>query len=162
MHGDDVTAGGGCGAHCAVRQGSSGSADSATGKFWGSREQSGAGRRLGGGVEWACRRAESANTVSIALQGMGQRLVAVSALLVQAVFEQMGPLIFGSEACCDTGTAGPVRMYSCTTTTARGYTFSRSILPVQLDPYGCTAVLLRLHEDTSSRSIQPHSLTRAS
>eukprot|EP01049_Picozoa_sp_SAG25_P004071 SAG25_NODE_247_length_11077_cov_5.635088_11_plen_96_part_00 len=39
MHGDDVTAGGGCGAHCAVRQGSSGSADSATCKFWGSREQ---------------------------------------------------------------------------------------------------------------------------
>jgi hypothetical protein len=39
MHGDNVTAGGGCGAHCAVRQGSSGSADSATGKFWGSREQ---------------------------------------------------------------------------------------------------------------------------
>jgi hypothetical protein len=34
MHGDDVTAGGGCGAHCAVRHGSSGSADSATGKFW--------------------------------------------------------------------------------------------------------------------------------
>jgi hypothetical protein len=39
MHGDDVTAGGGCGAHCAVRQGSSGNADSATGKFLGSREQ---------------------------------------------------------------------------------------------------------------------------
>ena len=38
MQGGDVTAGGGCGAHCAVRQGSSGSADSATGKFWGSRE----------------------------------------------------------------------------------------------------------------------------
>jgi hypothetical protein len=37
MHGDDVTAGGGCGAHCAVRHGSSGSANSATGKFWGSR-----------------------------------------------------------------------------------------------------------------------------
>jgi hypothetical protein len=90
MHGDDVTAGGGCGAHCAVRQGSSGSADSATGKL----EQPGAGRRLGGGVEWACRRAESANTASIALQGMGQRLVAVSALLVQAVFKQMSPLIF--------------------------------------------------------------------
>ena len=67
MQGGDVTAGGGCGAHCAVRQGSSGSADSATGKFWGSREQPGAGRRLGGGVEWACRRAESANTASIAL-----------------------------------------------------------------------------------------------
>jgi hypothetical protein len=31
---------------------------------------------------------------------MGQRLVAVSALLVQAIFEQMSPLIFGSEACC--------------------------------------------------------------
>ena len=31
MQGGDVTAGGGCGAHCAVRQGSSGSA---TGKFW--------------------------------------------------------------------------------------------------------------------------------
>jgi hypothetical protein len=35
-------------------------------------------------------------------------------------------------------------------------------LPVQLDPYGCTAVLLRLHEDTSSRSltavpVQPYS-----
>jgi hypothetical protein len=57
---------------------------------------------VGGGVEWACRRAESANTASIALHGMGQRLVAVSALLVQAVFEQMSPLIiiFGSEACC--------------------------------------------------------------
>eukprot|EP01047_Picozoa_sp_COSAG01_P042750 COSAG01_NODE_3750_length_5733_cov_22.729322_4_plen_109_part_00 len=34
MQGGDVTAGGGCGAHCAVRQGSSGSADIATGKFW--------------------------------------------------------------------------------------------------------------------------------
>jgi hypothetical protein len=32
---------------------------------------------------------------------MGQRLVAVSALLVHAVFEQMSPLIFGSEACCE-------------------------------------------------------------
>jgi hypothetical protein len=82
MRGDDITAGGGCAAHCAVRRGSSGTA---TGKFWGSREQPGAGRRLGGGVEWACRRAESVNTASIALQGMGQRLVAVSALLVQAV-----------------------------------------------------------------------------
>jgi hypothetical protein len=100
MHGDDVTAGGGCGAHCAVRQGSSDSADSAAGKFWGSREQPGAGRRLGGGVEWACRRAEGANTASIALHGMGQQLVAVSALLVQAIFEQMSPLIFGGEACC--------------------------------------------------------------
>jgi hypothetical protein len=45
---------------------------------------SSAGRRLGGGVEWACRRTESANTASIALQGMGQRLMAVSALLVQS------------------------------------------------------------------------------
>jgi hypothetical protein len=27
-------------------------------------------------------------------------LVAVSALLVQAIFEQMSPLIFGGEACC--------------------------------------------------------------
>ena len=31
---------------------------------------------------------------------MGQRLVAIGALLVEAVFEQMSPLIFGSEACC--------------------------------------------------------------
>ena len=29
---------------------------------------------------------------------MGQRLVAIGALLVEAVFEQMSPLIFGSEA----------------------------------------------------------------
>jgi hypothetical protein len=27
-------------------------------------------------------------------------LVAIGALLVEAVFEQMSPLIFGSEACC--------------------------------------------------------------
>jgi hypothetical protein len=39
MRGDDITAGGGCGTHCAVRQGSSSSAGNATGKFWGSREQ---------------------------------------------------------------------------------------------------------------------------
>jgi hypothetical protein len=32
--------------------------------------------------------------------GMGQRLVAIGALLVEAVFEQMSPLIFASEACC--------------------------------------------------------------
>jgi hypothetical protein len=83
-----------------VRQGSSVNAGSATDKFWGSREQPGAVRRLGGGVEWACRRAESANTTSIALHGMGQQSVAVSALLVQAVFEQMSPPIFGSEAWC--------------------------------------------------------------
>jgi hypothetical protein len=81
------------------------------GKFWGSREQPGAGRRLGGGVEWACRRAESANTASIALQGMGQRLVAVSALLVQAVFEQMSPLIFGGEACCQKCTPRKMAMW---------------------------------------------------
>jgi hypothetical protein len=83
-----------------VREGSSGSASTATGKFWGSREQPGEIGRLGGGVEGACRRAESANPASIALQGMGQRLVAIGALLVEAVFEQMSPLIFGSEACC--------------------------------------------------------------
>jgi hypothetical protein len=38
MRGDDITADEGCGAHCAVRQGSSSNAGSATGKFWGSRE----------------------------------------------------------------------------------------------------------------------------
>jgi hypothetical protein len=54
MRGDDITAGGGWGAHCTVRnKGSSSSAGSATGKFWGIREQPGAGSRLGGGVEWA-------------------------------------------------------------------------------------------------------------
>jgi hypothetical protein len=59
MHGDDVTAGGGCGAHCAVRQDSSGSADIATGKFWGSREQPGAGMQPAAGQaagrrRWGC------------------------------------------------------------------------------------------------------------
>ena len=53
---------------------------------------------MGGGVEGACRRTESANPASVPLQGMGQQLVATGALLVEAVFEQMSPLIFGSEA----------------------------------------------------------------
>ena len=37
---------------------------------------------------------------------MGQRLVAIGALLVEAVFEQMSPLIFGSEACRQKCTPG--------------------------------------------------------
>ena len=69
-------------------------------QFWGWREQSGEIGHLGGGVEGAYRRVESANPASVPLQGMGQRLVAFGALLVDAVFEQMSPLIFGIEACC--------------------------------------------------------------
>ena len=56
-------------------------------QFWGWQEQSGEIGRLGGGVEGACRRTESVNPASIPLQGMGQRLVAIDALLVEAVFE---------------------------------------------------------------------------
>ena len=55
---------------------------------------------MGGGVKGAYRRIESANPASVPVQGMGQRLVAFGALLVEAVFEQMSLLIFGSEACC--------------------------------------------------------------
>ena len=77
----------------------------------GSREQPGAGRRLGGGVEWACRRTEGANPASVPLQGMGQRLVAIGALLVEAVFEQMSPLIFGSEACRQKCTPGKMAIW---------------------------------------------------
>ena len=54
---------------------------------------------MGGGVEGAYRRTESVNPASIPLQGMGQRLVAIGALLVEAVFEQMSLLIFGIGAC---------------------------------------------------------------
>eukprot|EP01047_Picozoa_sp_COSAG01_P064434 COSAG01_NODE_8525_length_2753_cov_3.025245_2_plen_84_part_00 len=53
------------------------------------QEQPGEIGRLGGGVEGACRRTESANPASVPLQGMCQRLVAIGALLVEAVFEQM-------------------------------------------------------------------------
>ena len=68
-------------------------------QFWGWREQSGEIGRLGGGVKGACRRAKGVNPASIPLRGMGQRLVAIGALLVEAVFEQMSLLIFGIGAC---------------------------------------------------------------
>ena len=84
-----MTAGGVCGTHCSVRQGSS---SSAVGNFE-------AVRHLGGGVQGACRRAESPSPASVAFGGMGQRLVAIGALLVEAVFEQMSLLIFGIGAC---------------------------------------------------------------
>ena len=58
-------------------------------QFWDWREQPGEIGRLGGGVEGACRRAKSVNPVSIPLWGMGQRLVAIGALLVHAIFEQV-------------------------------------------------------------------------
>ena len=69
-------------------------------QFWGWREQSDEIGRLGGGVKGACRRAKGVNPASIPLRGMGQRLVAIGALLVHAIFEQMSLQIFGSEACC--------------------------------------------------------------
>ena len=53
---------------------------------------------MGGGVEGAYRRTESVNPASIPLQGMGQRLVAIGALLVEAVFEQMSPLIHHTQS----------------------------------------------------------------
>ena len=67
-------------------------------QFWGWREQSDEIGRLGGGVKGACRRAKGVNPASIPLRGMGQRLVAIGALLVHAIFEQMSLQIFGSEA----------------------------------------------------------------
>ena len=69
-------------------------------QFWGWWEQSGEIGHLGGGVKGAYRRIESANPASVPVQGMGQRLVAFGALLVEAVFEQMSLPIFGIEACC--------------------------------------------------------------
>ena len=69
-------------------------------QFWGWQEQSGEIGRLGGGVKGACRRARGVNPASIPLRGMGQRLVAIGALLVHAIFEQLSLQIFGSEACC--------------------------------------------------------------
>ena len=42
---------------------------------------------------------------------MGQRLVAIGALLVEAVFEQMSPLIFGSEACRQKCTPGKMAIW---------------------------------------------------
>ena len=54
-------------------------------QFWGWREQSDEIGRLGGGVKGACRRAKGVNPASIPLRGMGQRLVAIGALLVEVV-----------------------------------------------------------------------------